>query len=57
MQTILITVGIFALMMTMMAVGVIIKGKCLSGSCGGTGANCTCKNTEVVQDSETNDGN
>ena len=35
MTTILVTVGAFALIMLAMAVGVIVKGKCLSGSCGG----------------------
>ena len=35
MDIILITIGILAVVMLAMAVGVILKGKCLSGSCGG----------------------
>lgn len=35
MTTILITIGLFALIMLMMAVGVIFSGRCLRGSCGG----------------------
>ncbi len=35
MNTILITIGVIAVVMLAMAVGVLLKGKCLSGSCGG----------------------
>jgi hypothetical protein len=35
MNIILISVGIIAIAMLAMAVGVILRGKCLSGSCGG----------------------
>lgn len=36
MTTVLITIGIFAVLMLMMAVGVIFSGRCLRGSCGGS---------------------
>ena len=35
MTIIFVTVGIFAVVMLVMAIGVIVRGKCLSGSCGG----------------------
>ena len=35
MNLVLLTVAIIALVMLVMAVGVILRGKCLSGSCGG----------------------
>ena len=35
MSVILLAVAIFALVMLAMALGVIVRGKCLSGSCGG----------------------
>ncbi|MEX2300220.1 MAG: hypothetical protein WD733_04740 [Bryobacterales bacterium] len=35
MTLILITVGLIALIMLAMSVGVVLKGRCLRGSCGG----------------------
>lgn len=40
--TILTTIGVFALLIGAMAIGVIVSGKRLRGSCGGTGTNCEC---------------
>ncbi len=34
--------GAFAMIMLAMAVGVIVSGKTLKGSCGGTGSSCAC---------------
>lgn len=42
MQTILVTVILFGLIMAAMSVGVIFSNKVLRGSCGGTGEGCTC---------------
>jgi len=42
METYLTTVGFFAVLMLMMAVGVIFSNKPLKGSCGGVGGNCPC---------------
>ncbi len=48
MEIILISFAVFALVMLLMAVGFIIRGKCLRGSCGGPsvlsadGAELTC---------------
>jgi hypothetical protein len=47
MNVILISVGIIAIVMLAMAVGVLLRGKCLSGSCGGqkvvgAGGKLTC---------------
>ena len=35
MTVVLITIGAVAIAMLVMAVGVIVKGRCLRGSCGG----------------------
>ena len=42
MQTILVTIAFFGIVMATMALGVIISGKRLQGSCGGTGTDCEC---------------
>ena len=39
----ILTVGIFGLIMLVMAVGVIFQGKTLHGSCGGVGSSCACE--------------
>lgn len=41
MQTILLTILLFAVVMAAMAVGAIFSGRSLRGSCGGTGS-CEC---------------
>ena len=43
MQTVLLTIGIVATLMTGMAVGVIFSNKPLKGSCGGIGGSCACE--------------
>ena len=40
MQTLLLTFGFFLLFVLMMAIGVMVNGRSLRGSCGGS--NCTC---------------
>jgi hypothetical protein len=35
MMVLILTIGIFAIVMTVMAVGLILTGRCLRGSCGG----------------------
>ncbi len=42
MQTFIATLLIFAIMAAAMAIGVIFSNRSLQGSCGGTGADCTC---------------
>ena len=42
MTTVMVTIAVFGIVMVVMAIGVLVKGKCLSGSCGGpkvTGTN------------------
>lgn len=47
MQTIFATVILFALVMLAMAVGTILTGRSLKGSCGGVaGAGCPCSDEE-----------
>ncbi len=46
MTTFLLTLAAFGILVLAMAVGVIFTGKRLSGSCGGTGAGCTCSPTK-----------
>ena len=43
MTTMLLTLGAFAMAMTLMAMGVILGGMRLQGSCGGTGKDCLCE--------------
>jgi len=43
MQIVLLTIGIVALLMGGMAVGVIFSNKPLRGSCGGVGTSCACE--------------
>ena len=42
MNQILTTVGFFAVMMLVMAVGVLFGRRPLQGSCGGVGSECAC---------------
>ena len=42
MQTLLLTFGFFLLFVLMMAIGVMVSGRSLRGSCGGS--SCTCNN-------------
>ena len=43
MEIILLTIGIVAVLMGGMAVGVIFSNKPLKGSCGGVGTSCACE--------------
>jgi hypothetical protein len=43
MTTILATIGLVALLMGGMAIGVIFSNKELKGSCGGIGTSCACE--------------
>ena len=40
--TILLTIGVLGAVMFGMAIGAIVAGKYLRGSCGGTGTSCDC---------------
>ena len=40
--TLVATLAIFAVVVLMMAIGVLIQGKRLRGSCGGSGKACEC---------------
>ncbi len=42
MQTILATIAFFGVIVALMAVGVMLSGRALRGSCGGTGEACQC---------------
>ncbi len=46
MTTILLTIGLFGAIMLGMAIGVIVSGKTLKGSCGGVGGDCDCTPSE-----------
>ncbi len=69
METLLITVTVFAIAFTGMAVGVIISNKAIKGSCGGIGAlmgksacdicaikdKCKSSGREICEDGEEDD--
>ena len=42
METFLATLVIFGVVVLAMAVGAIVQGRRLRGSCGGTGEDCSC---------------
>lgn len=42
MQTLIATFVLFVVVMAAMAIGVMIHGRRLKGSCGGPGADCPC---------------
>lgn len=46
MPTFIATLVVIGLAMLAMAVGVMITGRALKGSCGGTGAGCPCTPAE-----------
>jgi hypothetical protein len=46
MQTVLVTIVFFGIIVSAMAIGVIFTGKSLRGSCGGTGTDCECTETK-----------
>ena len=48
METVLLTLGLMALAMGVMAVGVIFGRKPLKGSCGGTGGSCACADARMA---------
>ncbi len=47
MVTLLSTVAIIAIAMIVMALGVMLSGKRLRGSCGGVGTACACEKAGV----------
>jgi hypothetical protein len=49
--TLLLTIGMIALVMTAMSVGVLVANKELRGSCGGVG-NCECDEAGRPRDCE-----
>ena len=42
MATLLATAAVFGLVVLAMALGVLVQGKKLKGSCGGSGKDCEC---------------
>lgn len=56
METVVLTVGLIALVMVSMAVGVIFSNKELKGSCGGVGGNCPCADAGTPGACKTGDG-
>jgi hypothetical protein len=42
MQTFIAALAVFGIAVVVMSLGVIVQGKRLRGSCGGTGENCHC---------------
>ena len=46
MQTFIAALIVFFLIAAAMAVGVIFSNRALRGSCGGTGKDCSCSETE-----------
>jgi hypothetical protein len=51
MMTIVLTFVLIALIMLAMAVGVMVSGRRLRGSCGGPGADCQCRADGIPPDS------
>jgi hypothetical protein len=49
--------GAFAMIMLAMAVGVIVSGKTLKGSCGGSGSSCACADQGTANACQTEDHN
>ena len=43
MQTFLGTLLVFGIVMAAMSIGVVLSGRRLKGSCGGTGEDCDCE--------------
>ncbi|MFP6641537.1 MAG: hypothetical protein VCC04_14930 [Myxococcota bacterium] len=46
MQTFVMAVLVIGLVMAAMAVGLILRGRVLQGSCGGTGEGCPCSDAK-----------
>ena len=46
MQTVLVTIVVFGIVMAAMSLGVMISGRRLRGSCGGTGSDCECSDAK-----------
>ncbi len=46
MTTLIITVIILLVAVLLMAIGTIVSGRNLKGSCGGTGKDCSCSSVE-----------
>lgn len=46
MQTFIATALLIGLLMSAMALGLMLRGRALQGSCGGTGQSCECNETK-----------
>ena len=55
MTVLYLTIALIALLMTVMAVGVILSDRELKGSCGGTGINCECDEKGIPRQCETDE--
>lgn len=47
MITLLLTLAVIAIVMIVMALGVMLSGKRLRGSCGGVGTACACEKAGI----------
>ena len=56
MMTVLLSFILIALIMLAMAIGVMVSGRRLRGSCGGPGANCHCRADGISPDLCERDG-
>ena len=56
MTTLLLTFILIGLIMVAMAVGVMVSGRRLRGSCGGPGADCHCRAEGISPESCEHDG-
>ncbi len=54
--TVGLTMGLVALLMAGMAIGVIVSNRRLAGSCGGASADCLCEKKERGECPRDNDG-
>ncbi len=55
MTVLVLTIGLIGLLMAGMAVGVILSGRELRGSRGGTGLNCECDEKGIPRQCETDE--
>ena len=55
MMILYLTVAIIAIAMVAMAIGVVVSGKRLRGSCGGVGGDCACDKAGIAKGSRSCD--